>query len=331
MKNKEIMLSIIVPAYNHEKYIGQAIERILSQNTSYAYEILIGDDCSTDNTKDIIEEYYKIYPNKIRYFSYKKNIGATRNGYYLMKHAKGKYFAFCDGDDRWSDDGRIERDISFLEENPHLSGVCGKVALMDEEGRAIEDIEIADKDRFWKQDNAIYDMGLFQKWEMPGHISALTIRNFMRVMPEDYRSFYKIHPMVGDRTLLFFALLYGNILCTSQVVSCYRYRTDQSNNFMSDYKKKNMYGADFLMMRKLEWYASNFYNRQLDLSGIKKQRLIAAVVRAMKTKDKSDWKIVVEIVRKSGSPVQYAYYICKIVILKIIQWKIYKCDRRIIL
>lgn len=91
------MVSVIVPTYNHEKYIRKALDSILMQEVPFLYEILIGDDASCDETQDILHEYQERYPDKIRLFLHKENIGATRNSYELLTNAKGRYLATLEG------------------------------------------------------------------------------------------------------------------------------------------------------------------------------------------------------------------------------------------
>ena len=249
------MISIIVPTYNHEKYIAQTIESILAQKTSYEYEILIGDDASGDGTGRILEKYKKQYPQIIRTFYHKKNIGATKNGYTLLTYARGEYLAFCDGDDYWTDEYRLQRDIDFLQANPETAGVSSRVCPVDENGVPLDESTISQTKQFWNFPREKFTLKDFENWDMPGHVSALTIRNFMRNPEHDYQIFYRAHDMVGDRTIVLLAVLSGNIVCKTHIVSCYRYRVNRENNFMSSFQAKNLYAKDYLMIRRLENYA----------------------------------------------------------------------------
>ena len=112
------MLSVLMVTYNHDKYISKAIETVLDQKTKFNFELVIGEDCSTDNTRNIIEEYRKKQPNKIRLFSGDKNVGSTQNEITIVKASKGKYLAFCEGDDYWTDPFKLQKQVDFLEANP---------------------------------------------------------------------------------------------------------------------------------------------------------------------------------------------------------------------
>lgn len=117
------LLSIVCITYNHEAFIGRAFEGFLMQKTKFNYEIIIGEDHSTDKTKDIINEYIRRFPYKIKLISSSHNEGAVANERKAMLLAKGKYIAFCEGDDYWTDHLKLQKQVDFLEQNSEYS-VC---------------------------------------------------------------------------------------------------------------------------------------------------------------------------------------------------------------
>lgn len=116
------LLSVFMVAYNHEKYIRQAIESALTQKTDFPFEIVIGEDCSTDNTRAIVSDYEQRYPEKIRVVKSERNVGALANAIRTMKACIGKYVAFLEGDDYWSDPHKLQKQVEILEANPRLAG-----------------------------------------------------------------------------------------------------------------------------------------------------------------------------------------------------------------
>ncbi len=108
-------------AYNHEKYIGQAIRGVMKQQTNFKYRLIIGEDCSTDNTRKIIKKYLAKYPSKIEVLFHDKNVGAYENSNALFKKCTAKYIALCDGDDFWTDKNKLQKQVDFLEKNPAYS------------------------------------------------------------------------------------------------------------------------------------------------------------------------------------------------------------------
>lgn len=113
-----ILVSINCITYNHEDYITDAIESFLMQKTDFDFEILIGEDCSTDNTKKIVKQYVSKYPNKIKLISSEKNVGARKNTFRLYENAKGKYIALCEGDDYWIDPYKLQKQVNYMKDNP---------------------------------------------------------------------------------------------------------------------------------------------------------------------------------------------------------------------
>jgi glycosyltransferase involved in cell wall biosynthesis len=117
MKNNGPLVSVHMVTYNHEKYISQAIEGILSQITNFEFEIVIGEDKSTDGTLLICREYKSKYPGKIKLVERNDNIGSLNNFIDLFNHCNGKYIAICEGDDYWINPLKLQNQIDYLENN----------------------------------------------------------------------------------------------------------------------------------------------------------------------------------------------------------------------
>lgn len=120
-KGVSILVSINCITYNHERYIADAMEGFLMQETDFDFEILIGEDCSTDNTREIVEEYVKKHPDKIRLITSEKNVGGRGNSRRLEKNSRGKYIAMCEGDDYWTDPLKLQKQVSYMESNPNCT------------------------------------------------------------------------------------------------------------------------------------------------------------------------------------------------------------------
>jgi len=121
------LLSVAVVVYNQEKYISQTLDSIIDQEHDYPYEIVIGDDCSTDDTRNILQKYREKHPETIKLLLNEKNTGLKKNTYNVYGNCSGKYIMQCDGDDYWLP-GKINIQISFMENNP-LAGMCCGQAL----------------------------------------------------------------------------------------------------------------------------------------------------------------------------------------------------------
>ena len=132
------MVSVVMPTYNHEKYIARAIESILSQKTDFEYELVIGDDASSDRTQEIIWHYASQYPDKIKVICRKKNLGALKNSIGIIRKCQGKYLATCEGDDYWIDNEKLQKQVDFMEANPEYSMCYTAVKLISDSTNSIE-------------------------------------------------------------------------------------------------------------------------------------------------------------------------------------------------
>ena len=119
----KLLVSIVSITYNHEKYIAQAIDSFLMQETNFDFEIIIGEDCSTDNTLEIIKEYKAKHPDKIELITSENNVGMMPNFIRTLEACKGKYIALCEGDDYWTDPLKLQKQVDFLEANDDYS-IC---------------------------------------------------------------------------------------------------------------------------------------------------------------------------------------------------------------
>jgi glycosyltransferase involved in cell wall biosynthesis len=123
--------------YNHEKYILDALNGIFKQKFNFNCELIIYDDCSSDNTENIINDHLKLNKNKLLSIIFKKNtsnIGFSRNFYSALVNCKGKYIAFCEGDDYWTDPCKLDKQVNFLEENREYNLCYHDVLILNEKG-----------------------------------------------------------------------------------------------------------------------------------------------------------------------------------------------------
>lgn len=127
------MVSVLVCTYNQEKYLAQALDSILMQKCDEPFEILIGDDCSTDNTGKIAEDYQSRYPEKVKIIRPKKNMGASQNFIRLANAAKGDFLSICDGDDYWLREDVLQKQLDVFRANPDVGMICAKAKCYNQE------------------------------------------------------------------------------------------------------------------------------------------------------------------------------------------------------
>lgn len=126
-------INVIVTTYNHEKYIAQCLESILEQKGDFQIEIIIGDDCSTDNTRKIVEGFGEKYPKIISILPMEKNLGITKNLKRCLDVCSGEYIAICEGDDYWTDVNKLQKQKDFLESHKDYSMCFSAIMLYYEE------------------------------------------------------------------------------------------------------------------------------------------------------------------------------------------------------
>lgn len=117
--------------YRQRDTIREAMDSVLAQNCRFSWEILVGDDDSDDGTADIVQHYCVRQPERCFLFRRTSNVGPTRNAASLIQHARGRYVAFLEGDDCWTDPDKLQLQVSHLQQNPDCSLVYHACAMVD--------------------------------------------------------------------------------------------------------------------------------------------------------------------------------------------------------
>lgn len=111
---EEVVVTVAMITYNHESFIAEAIEGVLMQRTDFNYQLLIGEDNSTDRTREIILDYMKCNQDIIHLLPQEKNLGMIPNFIETLKACNGKYIALCEGDDYWIDPDKLQKQVDFF-------------------------------------------------------------------------------------------------------------------------------------------------------------------------------------------------------------------------
>lgn len=122
-------VSVLMLAYDHEKFIEQALDSVLMQQVDFEYQIVIGEDCSTDNTRDILLRYQQEYPDKIRLLLPEKNLGMHDNFLQTFKACRGDYIAILEGDDYWTSPDKLQKQVDLLDAHADYT-ICFHNALI---------------------------------------------------------------------------------------------------------------------------------------------------------------------------------------------------------
>ncbi len=233
--NTNPSVSIICLTYNQEKYVRECFEGFVMQQTSFPFEVLVYDDASTDNTPSIIHEYTNKYPNIFHPTLYKENNFSKGLGYVGLytgiKDAQGKYVAYCEGDDYWTDPLKLQKQVDFLEAHPSYE-VCAHETLVRNENYPRTDgllFSQMNKNLFVSTTKKHYTF----EDSLTGnifHISSLMYRNFSLVLPSWIAS-------ISACDMILFMLLAqkGDMFVMPNAMSVYRGHEGSVTSSNSDY------------------------------------------------------------------------------------------------
>ncbi len=212
------LVSVCITAYNIEKYIGECIESILKQKVNFDYEIIIGNDGSTDGTLHICETYQQQHPN-IRILKHEQNVGIMPNTIDTLEQSQAKYIALMDGDDVWIDEYKLQKQIDFLESNPEYVHVFHDAHISDASLNYQSLFSERYPNRDYKQPFSVEQV---VKWRVIGATSSYVFRNYNKPYPKWGRQL-----TAGPEVYLFIlALQNGKIKYMSDIMSVYRVRNE---------------------------------------------------------------------------------------------------------
>lgn len=158
MNSTNTMVSVCMAAYNHEKFIGKAIESVMMQETGFHVELVIGEDCSKDSTRAICEKYAAQYPDRIRLLPSDVNWGMSKNGIRILNSCRGKYIAILDGDDFWSDPHKLRDQVQFLEENPEYGLIYTDIDPVNDAGEIFDSETVRKRRKEYREGAVFFDM-----------------------------------------------------------------------------------------------------------------------------------------------------------------------------
>ena len=204
-ENENPIVSVLVTTFNQEKYISETLNGILMQQTNFPFEVVIGEDCSNDKTREICLSYKNKYPEIINLVMNEKNLGYSKNFLSVLKSCKGEFIAMCEGDDFWIDSNKLQYQVDFLRNHTEYSLCCHNYYIKKEGSQ--EELKIAHSAPypFLSEDNegGSFDnyINLLEYW----FTNTLTVLfrsdklDFLKL--DKYNHFYDVH--------LYFHLLFN--------------------------------------------------------------------------------------------------------------------------
>ena len=243
----EPLLSVVMLAYNHEKMIGQAIESVLQQKTDFPFELIIGEDCSTDNTREIILKYQKQHPQLIRLITSEENVGMTDNTQRVLRMAGGRYVAICEGDDFWCDFNKLQKQIDVMEADPSITLCFHNVRFMYGDGsRTKKQFVWRFRSRYYPVEDVICKGGKFYK------VVSAVIRQDVFLDPPDWY----LQATVGDWAVSLLAAMQGRIYYLNDVMAVYRSNVPESWSEMM-YRNPEIYKEHLFQSMKIRKMAND--------------------------------------------------------------------------
>lgn len=206
MKTPDVSVRIIT--YNQRPFIERTIESVLAQETEYDYEIVVGEDCSTDGTAEIVREYGRRFPSKIRVLEAEENLGANQNDIRSRAACRGRYIALLDGDDYWTDPGKLQKQVRFLEENADF-------VMCFHNARVLDQVEGAERLFNDLERDEIGGGEMIDRWLISN--SSLVYRNLGLEDPDFFH-----HTTMSDLALMLVLSEHGKIKYFPEVMSVYR-------------------------------------------------------------------------------------------------------------
>lgn len=215
---QDIMLSVLMATYNHEHYIEQAIRSVLMQKVSFQYEVVIADDCSQDGTQEVLRRLEPSLPDNFHIIYRTANMGGNGKNNFkdMYSRAVGKYIIVLEGDDYWTYDQKLQKEVDFLESHSDYSAVAHNTFVVDHNGDVRTDYEYPECKR------EEYTFREYEKGILAGQTTTIMYRNivhssgFLNItnLPVKYP---------GDRRTNFLLLCNGRVRCIQEKWSAYRY------------------------------------------------------------------------------------------------------------
>lgn len=206
----DIKVSVCVVAYNQEKYIAECLDSLVSQETDFKFEIIVGEDCSTDSTRAIVQQYVDKYPNLIKPIFHEQNVGAVENVKQVYIAAKGKYIAHMDGDDM-ALPTKLQKQFDILEENLDCNVCSHDMSKIEKNGKSNR--------RAWNHPEGKYDLlDLYRKLPFFAHSSKM----FRNKYKSNFWDELLCNPNILDIDVHIANLEDGLIYHISQLLGVYR-------------------------------------------------------------------------------------------------------------
>jgi len=270
------LVSVTVSTYQHKNYIKDCLEGILMQETNFPVEIIIGEDESTDGTREICIEYAKKYSDKIRLFlrnrktsqlyDSKNNFVMMLNIWWTMMSARGKYISICEGDDYWTDPHKLQKQVDFLEEHNECTLCFHRVKIREEE---LEPLDFFPKQKL----KEFVDIEEILNDDFIPTASIVFRREMLKKIPNWMMGF-----VFGDRAINLVCAQHGKIRYIDDVMGIYR--SHPGSIWTSQYKSVGGWiNADIKIFEFYEMAVKYFDKKYLHIINYKRINFCLGIAR----------------------------------------------------
>lgn len=284
----EYKVSICCLAYNHSKYIRQALESMIHQKTDFNFEIIVLDDASTDGTQDIIREFCEKYPDIVKAVfqtenQFSKGVPIVNAIFY--PRAQGKYIAYCEGDDYWTDMCKLQTQADFLDKHPEYVACSHECWEVDENGKKITDYYF---NGCYKEH---YDLKLHCNYQiLSGQTATLMHRReaFLIENAESLEALGKLK-ITGDVKKTAILVLSGPMYHTGIVMSHHRRVYKGGDSWSATTAKENLRVFYFDALDGLEEYINKYFNRKVSYEGFKIKMAVTSFYMFLLKRNSEQW------------------------------------------
>lgn len=278
-----IKVSVGLTSYKHAKYIRRCLDSILAQKVNFRYEIVVGEDCSNDGTREILLEYKEKYPDIFVLLLNEQNMGSTRNSYNVSAHLRGQYVCSGETDDFWLDEYRMQKQADYLDAHPEVAGVAGNYCSVDEDGnnpRVILSPNMLDKR---------YTLEHYMRYGMTLHGNSIMRRS--EVIPVHEEKYYKMRTAetsMGDVITRVLLHVNGGVYALPDMFLAHREASSGGTSFTEQQKTK-MIQYSYMYCRIVD-NISAYLDQRYDLSELKANRTGAMLMQLLLGKRKINIK-----------------------------------------
>lgn len=284
----EIMVSVCMISYNHENYIRKSLESVIAQKTKFKFEILIHDDASLDNSANIIKEYELKYPDMIKPIYQTENQfskGKIVSKEFNYPRVKGKYVAFCECDDFWSDEYKLQKQVDFLENNTDIYSVAHRYMIVDKDNNitGYSHIDLKLDSFFNKEDALKFKSGLF-------HLSTIMFRSSIIQDHRFLRGFDECCILGAHTYMIYYFAQLSDIYIMKECMSAWRFVQEKDGTSYSSRANNHKITYQIKLLDMYYRYKV-FFQNEYDFKPVVREMLLITIKVILKNKESEITKI----------------------------------------